>query len=160
VASGLGVAYHSLSGDLAESKFSSDRTALIQERDHWRKLQGWFVRSCCDPIYSAWLEMAVLSGQVQVSLPFERLCAPHWDARSWDWVDPQKDIDASVTAIERGLSTYQQELGQQGKNWEDVFEQRAKEQARAKELSLNLDGPMKTTQTDTVKEELNADAAA
>lgn len=144
VASGLGVAYHSLSGDLAESKFSSDRTALIQERDHWRKLQGWFIRGFCNPIYQAWLEMSVLSGAVKLPvLDLERLFAPHWDARCWDWVDPQKDITASTMAIDRGLSTYQKELSAQGLDWRDVFAQRALEQEEAKRLGLNLSGPAK-----------------
>lgn len=136
IASGVGVAYHSLTGDLAESKFSSDRTALIQERDHWRKLQGWFIRSFNDPIYRAWLEMALLSGAVKLPASnFEMLCAPHWDARSWDWVDPVKDVEASRIAIRDRLSTHQRELSQQGLDWQDVFRQCAIEDAFALELA-------------------------
>jgi len=164
VASAWGVAYHSLTGDLAESKFSSDRTALIQERDHWRKLQGWFVRAFCDPIFRAWLEMAILSGVMKLPvLDFERICAPHWDARSWDWVDPEKDINAAIKAIEAGLSTYQAELSAQGKDYRDVFAQRTKEQNEAAALGLNLQGLTKPTappaKEDPEKEEPDAPAA-
>lgn len=130
VASALGVAHHSLSGDLSESKFSSDRTGLIQERDNWRKLQGWFIRSCCDPIFQAWLEMALLSGAVRLpTSSLETLSCPKWYGRTWDWVDPAKDISASKDAISSNLSTLQQELGSRGLNWRDVLIQRQKEEA-------------------------------
>lgn len=141
VASGLNVSYHSISGDLSESKFSSDRTALVDERRGWRKLQGWFIRSYCNPIYRAWLEMAILSGAVSVPAPLERICAPRWTPETWDWVDPRADVEASIDAITFGLSTYQEELGKRGKDWSETFAQRALEQARAKELGLVLGDP-------------------
>lgn len=128
LASGYGVAYHSLSGDLSESKFSSDRTGLLAERDNWRKLQGWFIRSYCDPIYRAWLEMAVLSGAMRLTTNnVAKLYAPRWDGRTWDWVDPNNDIKASTTSVQENLSTLQLELGSRGLNWRDVLRQRAVE---------------------------------
>jgi len=146
LASGLNVAYHSLSGDLSESKFSSDRTALIQERDGWRKLQGWFIRAFCKQVYQNWLEIALFSGTVQIPVAdIKKICKPRWAARSWDWVDPVKDVQASTNAISYGLSTYQDELGAQGKDWEEVFTQRAREQVKAKELGLILENNPKTT---------------
>lgn len=147
-ASGLNVAYHSLTGDLAESKFSSDRTALVQERDGWRLLQGWLIRRFCSPIYQAWLELAMFSGVVSIPVADPaRACAPRWAARNWDWVDPLKDVQASTQAISFGLSTYQDELGAQGKDWEELFEQRAREQAKAKQLGLVLEAKPSTTVT-------------
>lgn len=129
LAAGYGVAHHSLSADLSESKFSSDRTGLLAERDHWRKLQGWFIRAFCDPIYRAWLEMAVLSGALRLqTTDVEKLYAPRWDGRTWDWVDPNNDIKASTTAIAENLSTLQLELGARGLNWREVLKQRAVEQ--------------------------------
>ena len=142
ISSGLGVAYHSLSGDVGDANYSSARVALLEERDNWRKLQGWFSRSFCDPIFRAWLEMAVLSGRVKVpSLDWERACAPRWVARSWDWVDPTKDVAASVESIKWGLSTYQEELAALGLDYRKVFAQRAAEQELAKSLGLDLGEP-------------------
>ena len=135
VASGYGVSYHSLAGDVSDANYSSARVALLEERDNWRKLQGWFVRSYCDPIYRVWLEMAVLSGAVSLPvLDADRLCVPRWAARSWDWVDPEKDIKASILAIENNLSTHQRELAQQGLDWRDVFQQNTTETEYLAEL--------------------------
>lgn len=139
IASGVNVSYHSISGDLAESKFSSDRTALVDERRGWRKLQGWFIRSYNEPIFRAWLEMALLSGQLVIpAVDIDKICVPRWTPETWDWVDPQADVEASIAAIEFGLSTYQAELGKRGQNWAEVFEQAALEKAKKQELGLDL----------------------
>ena len=137
IAAGLGVAYHSLAGDVSDANYSSARVALLEERDNWRKLQGWFIQTVCDPIYRAWLEMAILSGQINLPvLDFQRLCVPRWWPRTWDWVDPQKDEAAAWNAIIHGLSTHQEELGRQGRDWREVFRQLKEEQSYAKECGL------------------------
>lgn len=139
IAAGLGVSYHSLSGDVGDANYSSARVALLEERDEWRKLQGWFVRRVCEPIFRAWLEMAVLSGQIRIPVDsWERLFAPSWWPRTWEWVDPQKDETASWNAICHGLSTHQEELGRQGKDWRETFRQIAQAKAYAEELGLEF----------------------
>jgi capsid protein len=62
-----------------------------------------------------------------------------WTPRGWDWVDPYKDVQASVSAIRSGLSTYQRECAKRGLDWRKVFAQRAAEDAEAKKLNLALD---------------------
>jgi lambda family phage portal protein len=140
IAAGLGVAYHSLAADVSDANYSSARVALLDERDTWRQKQAWFISSVCDPIFRAWLEMAIASGAVKLPvLDFERVCCPRWWPRSWEWIDPKNDAEAAQIAIRAGLSTYQDELGAQGKDWRDVFAQRAREEEEAKRLGLDLD---------------------
>lgn len=140
IASGLGVAYHSLTGDVSQANYSSARVALLDERDGWRKLQGWFTRSLHDPLFPEWLDMAVLAGKVSIPVVDPgRLCAPVWYPRGWSWVDPQKDTDASKAAIAGAFTTLQAVCAEQGGDWEEILVQRAAEQKRAKELGLFLD---------------------
>ena len=142
IAAGLGVAYHSLSGDVSDANYSSARVALLEERDQWKKRQTWLINALHDVIYRDWLEMALLSGAVAIPvLDFQKACKPVWWPRTWEWVDPQKDVDAALTAIRGGLSTFQQELGARGCDWRETFSQLADEQAYAKELGLVLDQP-------------------
>ena len=133
------VAYHSLTGDVSQANYSSARVALLNERDNWKKLQKWFTKQCMDPIFEAWIQMAVLSGELNVPLSAEAACKPHWWARSWEWVDPENDIKASILAIRSGMSTHAEELGTQGRNWRRVFEQLATEQAYQRDLKVNID---------------------
>ena len=155
---GLGVAYHSLTGDVGAANYSSARVALLDERDNWRKHQGWFVRGFHDKIFPDWLDMAVLSRQVDIPVTDPgKLCAPQWYPRGWQWIDPQKDTDASKAAIAGGFTTLQAVCAEQGDDWEEILVQRSLEQARAKELGLFLDY---TTKGMMPPQEAAADAPA
>jgi lambda family phage portal protein len=140
IASGLGVAYHSLTGDVGAANYSSARVALLEERDNWRRLQGWFTRSFHDQIFGDWLNMAVLSGNLSIPVADPgRICAPRWYARGWEWIDPEKDANANKAAIGAGFTTLQRVCAEQGDDWEEILDQRAVEQAKAKKLGLFLD---------------------
>ena len=67
---------------------------------------------------------------------FDSLMEVRWQAKSWDWVDPLKDIKASVEAINAGLKTRSDVISQQGGDIEDVYDQLAYEQALAEEKGI------------------------
>jgi len=140
IAASLGVAYHSLAADVSDANYSSARVALLDERDTWRRLQAWFIRNVCAPIYANWLEMALASGALQVVVADpSKICCPQWWPRTWEWIDPKNDIQASILAIRSGLSTYQKELGNQGLDWRETFRQRKEEEGYQVELGLHLE---------------------
>ena len=56
IASGLNVNYTSLSNDLTGVSYSSIRQGTIEERDHYKDLQSFFIQHFCEPIFRAWLE--------------------------------------------------------------------------------------------------------
>tara|TARA_R110001592_G_scaffold304245_1_gene576707 strand:- start:270 stop:890 length:621 start_codon:yes stop_codon:yes gene_type:complete len=60
IASGLGVAYNSLSSDLEGVSYSSIRSGTIEERDQWRVKQNWMIQHFMMPIYEQWLQMQLL----------------------------------------------------------------------------------------------------
>lgn len=158
IAAGFGVSYHSLAGDVSDANYSSARVALLDERDMWKKRQSAFISGACDPIFRAWLPMALLSGAVKlpVSDP-ERLCRPVWWPRSWDWVDPKKDAEAALISIRGGLSTHQQELGARGQDWRETFRQLQAERQYAAELGLDLsEKPAAAPQPQPEKEDTDA----
>jgi lambda family phage portal protein len=139
-ASGVNVAYHSISGDVADANYTASRVASIDERDNWKKLQVWFIRQVCAPIFRSWLELAANSGSLTLpAVDVAKLYAPKWWARSWEWVDPEKEIKSSILAIRAGLSTYQAEAGALGMNWRKIMRQRLVEQEFQEELGLRLE---------------------
>jgi lambda family phage portal protein len=56
----------------------------------------------------------------------------HWDG--FAWMDPQKDAAAVQSRLDMNLTTLSEECASEGKDWEEVLEQRARELARIKEL--------------------------
>jgi len=156
IASGCGVAYNGLANDLEGVNFSSIRSGVLEEREQWRMLQTWMIEHICQPIFEAWLEMAVLSGAL--SLPtiggnLDKYKAPKWVPRGWAWVDPKKDVEASVLAIEKGLKTRTQVLAEQGQDFDEVLEQLAAEKVMAEDLGLDFTTAPPAGSTTTKKPE-------
>ncbi len=139
IASGLGVAYTSLANDLEGVNYSSIRSGLLEERDHWRCLQGWLIEHLLQPVFEAWLEMAILRGALNLPMAkFQKFNAVKWQPRGWQWVDPLKDVDASIAAVGAGFKTRAQVVAEAGEDIEAVFAQLAKEQDLAKQYGLTL----------------------
>ena len=107
---GLGIAYNSFAGDLEGVNFSSIRQGVLDEREAWTDLQEWFVEAFCEPVFEAWLDVALLSGRIAVggtAVPAARrdkYRAVRWQGRRWAWVDPVKDVQARRES-QKGLMT-------------------------------------------------------
>ncbi len=130
IASGLGVAYHSLANDLEGVSFSSIRSGTLEERDGWMVIQQWFVDAFLKPLYAKWLRNALAFGLITSvtgkPLPLsklEKFSGHAFQGRRWEWVDPLRDIQADREAIEAGLKSPQDVAAGMGRNLEDVLTQ-------------------------------------
>lgn len=140
IASGIGMAYNSLANDLEGVNYSSIRAGLLEEREEWKMIQNWFIETVIEPIFEEWLEMAIISGQVDLPMAkFEKFHAAEWKPRRWPWVDPLKDITAKVLAIKNNLDSHRATISENGGDVEDVFTDRAADIALAEEKKLVLD---------------------
>lgn len=151
ISSGLNVAYNSLANDLEGVSFSSIRSGVLEERDQWMMLQGWFIESFLEPVFEEWLGYALLNGAIiqtgGSALPAskrEKFSAHVWQGRRWSWVDPLKDIEASVAAINNGLNSPQNIIASLGMDAEDVLTDIARFQAMALAKGVILADPNKT----------------
>ena len=139
IASGINVSYNSLASDLEGVNYSSIRQGVLDERDHWRMLQGWMIEHFCDDVFRSWLPMALLAGKVDFSASdLARVTQPTWQPRGWAWVDPEKDQNANIEAVDHGMKTRQMVLAEQGLDIEDVFKQLAAEKELAKKWGLDF----------------------
>lgn len=141
-AAGASVSYATLSRDYSTSNFSSSRMDMLSERDHWRILQKWFIRNFHQEVFEAWLEMAVLSGELPLKnfeTQPERYQAVKWMPRGWAWIDPLKEVNAAKEAILGGLSNLSHELAGQGHDIEEMLSQRRNELDLIESLKLKFD---------------------
>ncbi|HSW65199.1 MAG TPA: phage portal protein [Dissulfurispiraceae bacterium] len=140
ISSGFGCSYNSLANDLEGVNFSSLRSGLLEERDGWKALQAWFIENVLDEIYPAWLDMAILSGQLAINASTtDRLkAAPKWQPRRWEWVDPGKDIAARIDALGAKLTTRTRICAEVGEDFEDILEELAAEELMAKSFGVDL----------------------
>jgi lambda family phage portal protein len=127
LSSGLGVSYNSLANDLEGVNYSSIRAGLLEEREEWKAIQCWLIEELHEPIFERWLEMALISGALKTpsgaALPvsrFDKFNMPEWKPRRWDWVDPEKDINASIKAIGARLKSRREVIAEAGGDIEAV----------------------------------------
>jgi lambda family phage portal protein len=139
VASSLGVSYNALASDLEGVNYSSMRSGMLIERDQWKMLQSFMKEQLLQPIFEPWMSMALLSGSLVLdSRDPARFLAGKWEPRGWMWVDPLKDVQATILAIGAGLTSRDAAIAEQGGDVEEVMEQLSEEKKLAEEYDLDL----------------------
>lgn len=142
VAAGWNVSHAGLTGDLSQVNYSSIRAGMLAERDRWQALQRWFADHVCDPVFSAWFSMAILSPELTVpSADLRRYEAREWQARGWDWVDPQKDIEAQAAALAYGFTTRRAILASNGLDFEQLVTDTREERAFLETQGVDFASP-------------------
>lgn len=137
ISSGLGVTYNGLANDLEGVNFSSIRAGVLEERDQWMMLQRWLIEAFCEPVFSDWLDMALLTQQLRLPYSkFEKFLAVTWQGRRWQWVDPEKDMQASLLALKMGIKSVEDVIRETGRDPNDVLEAIAKSKENLKKLGL------------------------
>jgi len=140
MSSGLNVSYNSLANDLEGVNFSSMRVGTIDERDSWKDIQRDFADDFLQIIRAAWLEMLLLTTRTKLPYAkFEKFNNAEFHGRTWDWVDPEKDISASLRAVGGCLSTLTDECASRGLDFEEVLEKRAAENKLAEKYGVKID---------------------
>jgi lambda family phage portal protein len=129
VSAGLGISYNSLANDLESVNYSSLRQGALEERDMYKSIQGWFLDNFITPIFESWLEAQILGAVIPLPfIKFEKFNSPVWYPRRWSWIDPGKDITASVEAINNNLKSRQAVCAEQGIDFQDLVQQLKTEQ--------------------------------
>lgn len=138
IASGLGVSYVSLANNLEGVSYSSIRQGTIEDRDHFKMIQQFMIDHFIDAVYREWLMMAMSVGRINLPMTKYDLFADNviYRPRGFAWVDPQKEINASVTALNNGILSLQDIHSQYGRDTEEVFEQIDREKQLAERYSV------------------------
>jgi hypothetical protein len=121
VATSLGISYNTLSSDLEGVNYSSIRAGLLDEREVWKGLQRYLIEHFCEPLFSAWLEVELLTGRL--GLPFEKkwkFDVPEFQGRRWSWVDPKKDMEAAILAVRSGQTSLRKIASDSGQDIYDI----------------------------------------
>jgi lambda family phage portal protein len=147
VAAGIGVSYESLSRDYSQTTYSSGRLALLDDRDLWRFLQQWYIRTFRAPLHREWLRSAVMAGKIpEISIDEymrnpRKFEAVRFKPRGWSWVDPTKEVEAFKSAVRNGFTTVSDVIAKtaDGRDLEDVLNERKRELELMREAELSFD---------------------
>lgn len=125
-ASGVGVSYSSLTNDYSGANYSSLRQSLLVEREIWSWLQTWAHESLHDRIFGNWLEAAILFGHLKIQgteprRPLKEYLPHDWQARRWQWVDPQKELNAIQMALALRVRSAPEVIREMGRDPDTVL---------------------------------------
>lgn len=141
VAAGLNIPYELLLKDFSKTNYSSARAALLEA---WRFFKGrrkWLATYWAQPVFELWFEEMVQQGTIEAPDFYAKralYCRAKWLGDGRGWIDPLKEAQAAEKRMSLGLTNLEDESAEQGQDWEEQLEQRAREQARARELGITL----------------------
>lgn len=145
IAAALGLPASVLTGDLTEANFSSMRVGLIEFRRRAEALQHSVISfQLLRPVFRRWLALEVMAGRLQIpgflrdpETFMQMKAIPPRNA----WLDPLKDVKAEREAIAGGLISRRESVASRGYDIEQVDQEIADDNNRAKRLDLTFDAP-------------------
>jgi len=140
MAVGGGVSYASLSGDLADTSYSSVRQGALMERDAFRGMQKLVMDHFIMPAFAVWLRHVMEFGFIPLpATRFEKFfSATTFRPRGWQWVDPKNEITAAVMAMHNGVMSPQDVSSQYGRDIEETYSQYERDMQLAQQFGLEL----------------------
>lgn len=126
-AAGMGVPYNTVANDLEGVNFSSIRHDTLDAREYYKELQGWLIEALVAPVRDAHLAWRVLNAKLTVKgrpvgperLPACRMVS--WQARRWEWIDPNADVDGKLKEVRGGMADLSDVIRERGRDPEQVF---------------------------------------
>jgi lambda family phage portal protein len=143
LAAGLNMPYELLLKDFSKTNYSSARASLLEAWRYFNSRRRWLKEQWLDPIYETWMEEAVNGQRIEADNYYDQRFAYgccRWVFSGRGFVDPVKEPKGSEIKMSIGLSTQQDECAEQGKDYQDVQDQRVRElqEAAAKVKAANL----------------------
>jgi len=138
ISAGLGISYSTLANDLEGVNYSSIRAGVLDEREFYKAIQTWMIDSVVRPIFEGWLETNILNGTLNLpAAKLDKFNQPHWLPRRWAWVDPLKDQQASILAVENLYKSKSEVVAESGGDYEETLKQIKKDEELADQLGLS-----------------------
>lgn len=135
VAAGNGVTYESMTNDYSQVNFSSGRMGWIEFS---RNVQQWqwnvMVPHLCKGVFRWFVEACQLTG----AAGFRDVVTADWTAPRREMIDPVKETNARIAAIDAGLTSRQEVMREDGYNPDDLYREIAEDAAIQQKFGLTL----------------------
>jgi lambda family phage portal protein len=141
----LGISYNKCTGDYESVNYSSLREAALEDRSAWTELQSFLIENWKDLQYSDWIKAQLLFNLNTLDFKLADEYSLHkFFGRTWDWVDPAKDIAAIASAIALGLTDHITEIEKRGGDVDETLAREALYLKKRAALGLPLNPTLPT----------------
>lgn len=126
-----------VTGDSSGYNFSSARLDWLIFRAAMKAERRRLRTRVNDPVFRSWLvEAMAIPGYMPKRLPPVRLWSWGWQYDGFPSINPVDDANTSATRLGCGLTSYADELADEGKDWQEHFRKLAAERRLARELEI------------------------
>lgn len=144
MAAGMNLTYEQFSRDYSQTNYSSGRAALLEVWKFFNGRQQFIAGPLARHWYALWLEEAIDNGDIKLppGTPSFYEAKDAWTRCRWigpgrGSLDPEKDNNAKKLAYGMHLTTLQEMAAEEGKDWRDLIDQRAREDAYLKSKGID-----------------------
>jgi lambda family phage portal protein len=162
LAATLGVSYEELSRDIGRASYSGIKAAMTMTGRAMAARKRLVADRFANMVYQLWVEEEIAAKNLPLPAGRNRTdfyrdngmakaaytrCSFVGSGRGQ--IDELKETQAAMLRVKSGLSTYEEECAKLGKDWREVFEQLARENAMIQSLGIpvNLDATAKGKQS-------------
>jgi len=125
IAVGVGLTYEQVTGDLSGTNYSSARVGLLEFRRRAEMLQRTLIEAqLLRPLWRRWIDAKALAGEIGASeTELADYRAVKFVSPGWAWVDPLKEVNGDIRAIEAGLKSRAEVVAGRGRDIEELDEE-------------------------------------
>ena len=127
---------------MAESTYSSARQGLIEDDLTYQEDKELLVE-VLDEIYETFIISAVLCGAISIPKFWdekERYLTHEWIQEPKPWIDPGKEANANMVALQTGQKTYKQIAAENGRDWRSQVDDMAEVLEYGKTKGVDMGG--------------------
>lgn len=155
VGAGQGISYEATSRDMSETNYASARQGAIEDELTFVEEQDKLL-AVLDEIYETFVISCVLAGQISAPDFWEnkeKYLEHEWIIQPKKWIDPQKEANATKTALNTGVKTFKQVSAENGTDWRVQIDDMAEVIAYADKKGIDLRGMLFDGKLQEEKEE-------
>jgi len=135
IAAALRIPSRFLDRDVSRANYSSMRADMLDTDRLLAPVREWYGHATAGRLYKKVLPYLAIKAGIPVPKKTGYRLLPDGQP----YVDPQKDAEAAITAINAGLTTHEKEVGKRGEDYKKVWVQLAKEKKEAAALGLEFE---------------------
>ncbi len=134
-----GVSYSGMTGDVSKANYSSLRADQVRFKARSARIRDMTtIFQFCRRVWNAFIDASVISGVLDVSTEMATQLKRKvvWIPPKWAWVDPKKDREAEILAIDNNIKPRSEVVIAEGGDPEDTDIQIAKDEKRERDLGI------------------------
>lgn len=133
-ASGFGIMYEQLTGDLSNVNFSSYKAGWVEAQ---RQVEDWqynmFIPQFCDRVWDWFIDGLLVRGIIS------KRAAAEWTPQGREMIDPVKEMNGLILELKSGLISWTEACKRRGYNPETMLEQIKADKDKFAELGINVE---------------------